>query len=159
MRLVAISILIFMTGSGYAQGDGTLTFKVRKVEYTYLASNNALADSDDPTDHISVLDLVSYIPARLQNRYVAGRYSRIVSCRIILTNAKGEVTRLAMNQPPILDLLVKFVCLEPGSTVEIDQLQVIDSKEILHWVPGLTFSAVAAGSLQRVQRIMKKITG
>jgi hypothetical protein len=157
MRFIVI-ILFFVTGAANAQ-DNTLTFKVKKVGYTFLADSEPLAPGDDPSDHISVTDLIRYIPARFENRYVAGRYSRIVSCRLVLTTADGKVTRLAMNQPPVLGLLAKFVSLEPGSTIEIDQLQVIDSKELYHWVPGLKFSAVDLKSLERVAGILKKIMG
>jgi hypothetical protein len=158
MRLLAITILFLMSSAMHAQGDGTLTFKVRKVEYTYL-TNDAAARDEKSERFLSVMDLVNSIPAQLETPYVPGRNSRIVSCRLVITSAKGEVTRLAMDTPPVLDLLIKLVVLEPGTQVEVDQLQVIDSYELYHWVPGLTFGAVDLRSLKRVEQKLKKITG
>lgn len=158
MRIYLVIILFCTTSAAIAQ-DKNLTFKVRKVQYDFIGDNVPVDNLGDETDHVSVMDLVSLIPAQLENRYVAGRNSRIVFCRIILTKANGEVERLAMTNPPVLDLLTKFVGLEAGATVEVDQLQVIDSNETLHWVPGLVFSSVDLNGLARVQSKLKKITG
>ncbi len=143
---------------GHAQ-DNTLTFTVRKIEYKYLGDETVNGERPPPGEGLSLAQLFRYIPAKQENRYRVGQDSDIISCRVTMVDPAGKTTAIIVRQTPALVLLEEFIDLQPGTTIEIDEIKIIDSVKMKHDLPGIKFTTVDIQGIKRVERLYKKLLG